>query len=62
MLLSAKLQKVLLCRRDLRPSGSMNKLGGPKQVTLAASREGWVEKSHMGVCPLSAFYPGSIVI
>ena len=38
--------------RDLRPSGSMNRLEGPKQVTLPSSREGWVEQSPLGVCPL----------
>ena len=48
--------------KDLCPSGSVNRLGGPKQVTLVASGEGWVEQSPVGVCPLSAFHPGSIVI
>ena len=36
----------------LYPSGSVNRLGGPKQVTLAALGEGWVEQSPLGVCPL----------
>ena len=44
---------------SLRPSGSMNKLGGPKKVILAASGGGWVEWSPLGVCPPSANYPGS---
>ena len=52
----------LLCDRDLRPSGSVNRLGGPKKVTLVALGEGWVEQTLMGVCPLSPFYPGSIAI
>ena len=47
---------------DLHLSGSVNRIGGPKQVTLATSGEYWVEQSPVGVCPLSAFYPGSIVI
>ena len=54
--------KSLLCGRDLCPSGSVNRLGGPKEVTLDTSRKGWVEQYSVGVCPLSAFYPGSIVI
>ena len=37
---------------DLRPSGLVNRLEGPKKVTLDASREGWVEQSPLGVCPL----------
>ena len=37
---------------DLCPSGSVNSLGGPKQVILATSGEGWVEQSPLGVCPL----------
>ena len=31
--------------RDIRPSGSVNRLGGPKQVILVALGEGWVEYS-----------------
>ena len=45
----------LLCgllSNDLRPSGSVNMLGGLNQVILAASGEGWVEQSPLGVCPL----------
>ena len=38
--------------RDLRPSGSVNRLGGLKQVKLDASEEGWVEQSPLSVCPL----------
>ena len=52
----------ILCGRDLRLSGLVNKLGGPKQVTLATSGEGWVEQSLVGVGPLFAFYPSSIAI
>ena len=55
----------LLCvvlSSDLCPSGSVNRLEDPKKVTLAASGEGWVEQSPVGVCPLSKFYPGSVVI
>ena len=37
---------------DVRPSGLVNKLGGPKKVTLVSSRDGWVEQSPLGVCPL----------
>ena len=42
MLLSAKLQQVFYVDilRDIHPSGLVNRLRGPKQVTLAASREG----------------------
>ena len=45
LLLSAKLQQVLYLAilRDIHPSGLVNRLRGPKQVTLAASGEGWVE-------------------
>ena len=45
----------LLCEllsSDLHPSGSMNKLGGPKKVFLVAPGEGWVEQSPLGVSPL----------
>ena len=38
--------------KDLCPSGSVNRLGGPKQVILATSGEGWVEQSPLVVCPL----------
>ena len=34
------------------PIGSVNRLEGPKQVILAASGEGWLEQSPLGVCPL----------
>ena len=51
MLSGSKLQCGLLSS-DLCPSGSVNRLGGPKQVILAASGEGWVEQSPLGVCPL----------
>ena len=37
---------------DLRPSGLVNKLGGPKKVILATSGEGWVEQSPFGCFPL----------
>ena len=46
--------------QHLRPSGSLNRLGGPKKVILAASRDGWEERSPLGGCPPCAFYPGSI--
>ena len=36
---------------DIHPSGSVNGLGGPKEVILVASGEGWVEESPLGVCP-----------
>ena len=45
----------LLCgllSSDLRLSGLVNRLGGPKKITLDASGEGWVEQSPLGVCPL----------
>ena len=45
--------------QHLRPSGSMNRLRGPKQVILDASGDGWVEQSPLGVCPPFANYPGS---
>ena len=56
MLLGVKLQQVMyvLLSSDLRPSGLANRLRGPKQVILAASRDGWVERSPLGVCPSSA--------
>ena len=41
------------------PSGSVNRLGGPKQVILATSGDGWVEWFPLGVCTPSANYPGS---
>ena len=34
---------------DIRPSGSVNRLEGPKQVILAALGDGWVERSPSGV-------------
>ena len=52
----------LLCgilSSDLRPSGSVNRIRGPKQVILVASRDGWVEQSPLVVCPPSTNYPGS---
>ena len=45
--------------QSLHPSGLVNKIEGPKQVILDASRDGWVEQSHLGVCPPSTHYPGS---
>ena len=42
----------LLCKllsNDIHPSGPANKIGGPKQVIVAASGEGWVEQSSLGV-------------
>ena len=44
----------------VHPSGLVNRLGGPKQVILAALGEGWVEQSPLGVCPLLQNYPHSI--
>ena len=44
---------------DLRPSGSVNRLGGPKKEILATSGEGWVEQSPLGVCPLLQNFPHS---
>ena len=52
----------LLCGllfNDLRPSDSMNRIGDPKKVILAALGDSWVEQSPLGVCPPSANYPGS---
>ena len=54
--------RILMCGRDIHPSGSRNMIEGLKQATLASSGEGWVEESPVGVCPLSAFYLGSIAI
>ena len=53
MLLSAKLQQVFYVDilRDIHPSGLVNRLGDPKQVTLATSGEGWVEQSPLDVVP-----------
>ena len=45
----------LLCgllSSDLFPSGLLIRLRGRKQVILAASGEGWVEQSPLGVLPL----------
>ena len=45
----------LLCgilSSDIYHCGSVNRLRGPKKVILVASREGWVEQSPLGVCPL----------
>ena len=36
----------------VHPIGLVNRLGGPKQVILAALGEGWVEQSPLGVCSL----------
>ena len=60
MLLSAKLQQVLcvLLSSDLLPSGTVNRLGGPKKKILVPSEDGWMEQSPLGVCPLSANYLG----
>ena len=44
---------------DLRPSGSVNRLGGPKQVILSSLGECWVEKSPLGVSSFSTTHPGS---
>ena len=52
----------LLCGilyNDICPSGSVNRLGGPRQVILVALGEGWVEQSHLGVCALLQNYLGS---
>ena len=43
----------MLLYSDIRPSGSVNRLGGPKQEFLAASGDNWVEWSPLGVCPPS---------
>ena len=61
MLLIIRLHLVLgvLLSSDLRPSGSVNRLGGIKQVILAASGESWVEWSPLGVCTRSTSYLGS---
>ena len=48
--------------RYIHPSGSVNRLGGPKKVTLASLGEGWVQQSLVGFCPLSTFCQGSIAI
>ena len=45
----------LLCgllSNHLCPSGSVNMLGGSKQVILDASGEGWVEQTTLGGFPL----------
>ena len=58
--MSVKLKQVLCAiALHLRPSGSVNRLGGPKQVILVASGDGWVEQSPLGVFPPSANYPDS---
>ena len=41
--------------QPLCPSGSVNRIGGPKQVILAASRNGWEERSPLGGFPLLHF-------
>ena len=48
----------MLLSSDLHPSGSVNRVGGPKQVILVASGDGWVEQSPFDVCPPYANYPG----
>ena len=40
----------MLLSSDIHPSGSVKRLGGPKQVILVASGDGWVEQSPLGVC------------
>ena len=54
LMLSAKLQRVpfVLLSNNIHPIGLVNRLGGPKQVILATSGDGWVEQSPLGVCPL----------
>ena len=55
----------LLCgllSSDICPSGLVNRLGGPKQVMLLSSGEGWVEQSPLGVFPLFSYHPGSTVV
>ena len=55
----------LLCEllsSDLHPSGSVNRIRGHKKVILAASGEGWVEQSPLGVCPLFANLPRFYVV
>ena len=37
---------------NIRPSGLVNRIGGPKKVILVASKEDWVERSPLGVYPL----------
>ena len=49
----------MLLSSDIHPSGSVNRLGGPKQVILAASGDGGVEHSPLGICLSSTNYPGS---
>ena len=48
----------VLLSSDIHPNGSVNMLGGPKQVILDASGDGWVERSPLGVFPPSTSYPG----
>ena len=62
--MSAKFQKFSVCTviQSIRPSGSVNKLGGPKQVILVALGDDWVERSPLGGCPPSTFYLGSKTI
>ena len=48
----------MLLSSNIRPSGPVNKIGGPKQVILAASGDGWVEQTPLVVCPPSANYLG----
>ena len=37
--------------QHIRPSGSVNKIRGPKKVILASSGNGWVEWSPLVGCP-----------
>ena len=45
--------------QHIHPSGSVNRLGGPKQVILVTSGDGWEERSPLGGCSPSSFYLGS---
>ena len=49
----------MLLSSDLRPSGLVNTIRGPKKVILVALGDGWVEQSHLGVCSPSENYLGS---
>ena len=52
----------VLLHNNLCPNGSMNMLGGPKQVILAALGDGWEERSPLGGGPPSTNYLGSKTI
>ena len=45
--------------RDLCPSGSMNRLGGPKQVIIGCFRSWLGGTVSFGCLSSSAYYPGS---